>query len=132
MRLVGGGGGSGNLAGEHVDPGLLTLKVASGVAGLEMRTRGGGWASVEGPARGLGTSGQDNQGRRHVVMFAAEQLEDTAAGCTEAGGGGGGGITATRHRVARGHEPRLSLVFELRTHPSGREHVDVEADGITL
>jgi hypothetical protein len=105
------------LAVDHVDPGLLTLKVAGGLAGLEMRSSGdGGWTAVEGAAMGLGTSGEDSCGRRHVLMFAAEQLEDTLVG--ESGGGVDGAVVrATRHRVARDPQgARLSLVFELRTH----------------
>jgi len=103
---------------DHVDPGLLTLKVAGGLAGLEMRSSGdGGWTAVEGAAWGLDESGEDTCGRRHVLMFAAEQLED----CTvvEAAGGASSGVRvrATRHRVARDPRgARLSLVFELRTH----------------
>lgn len=100
----------------HVDPGLLTLKVAGGLAGLEMRSSGdGGWTAVEGAAMGLCTSGEDTCGRRHVLMFAAEQLEDIRVVGRD--GGGGGAVKATHHRVARDPQgARVSLVFELRTH----------------
>jgi isopenicillin N synthase-like dioxygenase len=107
-----GGGGGAERMGAHTDPGVLTLKRVSDVAGVELdaavagstrRGEGqraplvGGWLPVE-----AGASADD------ILVFAADQLQ--AAASAE-----GGRLRALSHRVVtREAATRLSLLYELR------------------
>ena len=98
--------------GAHTDPGVLTLKRVSDIAGVELdagvagstrRGEGqraplvGGWLPVE-----AGASADD------ILVFAADQLQ--AAASAE-----GGRLRALPHRVVTREEAtRLSLLYELR------------------
>eukprot|EP00439_Symbiodinium_sp_Y106_P024216 s2911_g2.t4 len=90
----------------HTDPGLLTAKPLSSVAGLEVWDAASEkWISLEGKDRTVG----------EVVVFSADTLQRWSKGA----------IPSCRHRVAkpRGSEPRLSLVYEMRILHEG---VDLE------
>ena len=106
------GGGGAERMGAHTDPGVLTLKRVSDIAGVELdagvagstrRGEGqraplvGGWLPVE-----AGASADD------ILVFAADQLQ--AAASAE-----GGRLRALPHRVVTRQEAtRLSLLYELR------------------
>ncbi|KAL1508573.1 hypothetical protein AB1Y20_004672 [Prymnesium parvum] len=95
--LCGGGGGAMHME-AHTDPGLLTLKRVSAVAGLQVYHRGA-WLPVE-----------EAYDQTHLLLLAADQLEQATRGEV------GGAIRAASHRVAAapaGGE-RLALVYELR------------------
>lgn len=84
--------------GDHVDPGLLTLKMCSSIPGLEVLIDDQ-WVSVEGCTA--------NNDPRHLVVLGAEQLATLTNDA----------MVATRHRVVHATDgARVSLVFELRTH----------------
>lgn len=82
--------------GSHLDPGLLTIKVASQEApGFEAWSREEQrWVEIEAEA----APGQ-------VLVIAGETMATLSEGA----------IPATDHRVALADTERLSLVFEMRT-----------------
>ena len=85
--------------GRHTDPGVLTLKRVSDVPGLQLYDRARQrWLAVEELYDG-----------DHVLVFAAEQLEQAARE-------DGATIIASPHRVveAMGQGERHALVYELR------------------
>ena len=86
----------------HSDPGLLTITPCSAVPGLEVQDAATGeWVDAE-TAEISGVSGKD--GDHALLVFAGDSLEELGLRCT-----------ATAHRVRRADEPRLSLVYEMRS-----------------
>jgi len=98
-KRAGGGDGGGDALlhmGSHTDPGVLTLKLASATAGLEVRDGAtGAWVDLE--------SGSGAE----LLVLAADALEHAS----------GAAIRAAPHRVAAATDERLSLVYEMRAGP---------------
>lgn len=96
----GGDGGDALLhMGSHTDPGVLTLKLASATAGLQVRDGAtGGWVDLE------------SGGADELLVLAADALEHAS----------GAAIRAAPHRVAAATNERLSLVYEMRVGPNSK------------
>lgn len=89
--------------GTHTDPGVLTIKRVSDVAGVELQLHDGTWLPVEALAA------PDD-----LIVWAADQLQAAASG-------DGSRVRALPHRVAvTPGKQRLSLLFELRAPPELR------------
>ncbi|KAK3269794.1 hypothetical protein CYMTET_21775 [Cymbomonas tetramitiformis] len=86
--------------GPHLDPGFFSVTPASLVPGLQVVDQSTqSWVDVEAEA-----------GAGNLVLFCAESLERWSAGK----------YSATNHQVVTSMQrPRLSVVFELRSHNEG-------------